>query len=68
MEPDQTKAKKRGLLMCRTVHLKLGCLRIEDKVFGLNRKEPKFNLFGLFFGLFHETNFGLFQFVSFISV
>jgi hypothetical protein len=33
-------------------------------IFGLNRKEPKQNLFRLFFGLFRETQKKFFRFVS----
>jgi len=43
-------------------------IRVSSKqtknIFGLNRKEPKLNLFRLCFGLFHETKKYFFRFVS----
>jgi len=53
-------------------HSKIGCLRsIQKNIFGLNRKEPKHNLFRLCFGLFRETKkkliFGLLRCFEHVS-
>jgi hypothetical protein len=54
--------------VCTYLKSALVVLRVSSKqtknIFGLNRKEPKLNLFRLFFGLFHETKKYLFWFVS----
>jgi hypothetical protein len=71
-ELGKSKCEGAPLFLVLNTAIKLVVRNIADRVsskqsnifFGSNRNKPKLNLFRLFFGLFRETKYTFFRFVS----